>query len=530
MHRCLSSLRIRTLGSLCRLGHSLPHSNRHPSDPRLDFVQEELRYLDKLPALSPHRPHQPSAQDRRSETGREVEVSHPWPEWVQLMELLLTKGYLNRSALRMDHGSSSYSLNTSKDSNLIRTACLNFARDRYLSREDIHIIGRCGCPSIDRKVVNSGKRLRAHVGIQEGDVCSSCSLRENCERAYVKAREEEIGRTVDVMRILLTYGLDIITGSVENPACLNKTVKESVKKLLNELVEFSSKEFDPNSLTLTSERPLHRQDKSRGHQLFKGQISVPMKQGDWICPKCNFLNFAKNMKCLRCNGESEERFKKLREDQEHLPLKKGDWICGKCNFLNFAKNTKCLQCHEKPHNRQLNPGEWECVSCNYINFRKNAFCLKCNWKRPKSLNNEDLARPQHGSQVNSKSYGFSFVRDSHIGAKKLVTQEEDSDFWSSSEDGGDDSNSKFDSLKGFDNFPILGGRSAVSRDPIARQRWKEEVSKRRHGEPSRECVQEFNDQECDGGALASFNLGRSIGLDDCSSEDDIAEWFGSRKT
>jgi len=28
-----------------------------------------------------------------------------------------------------------------------------------------------GCPSLDRKVVNSGKRLRAHVGIDEGDVC-----------------------------------------------------------------------------------------------------------------------------------------------------------------------------------------------------------------------------------------------------------------------------------------------------------------------------------------------------------------------
>lgn len=27
-----------------------------------------------------------------------------------------------------------------------------------------------GCPSLDRKVVNSGKRLRAYVGIDEGNV------------------------------------------------------------------------------------------------------------------------------------------------------------------------------------------------------------------------------------------------------------------------------------------------------------------------------------------------------------------------
>lgn len=43
------------------------------------------------------------------------------------------------------------------------------------------------------------------------------------------------------------------------------------------------------------------------------------------------MNFAKNMKCLRCNGELEfqERFKSLQEDEDHLPLKKGDWICEK---------------------------------------------------------------------------------------------------------------------------------------------------------------------------------------------------------
>lgn len=35
---------------------------------------------------------------------------------------------------------------------------------------DIHDIVSCGCPSMDRKIVNSGKRLRAFVGIEEGDV------------------------------------------------------------------------------------------------------------------------------------------------------------------------------------------------------------------------------------------------------------------------------------------------------------------------------------------------------------------------
>jgi len=41
---------------------------------------------------------------------------------------------------------------------------------RYISRWDIQVALRCGCPSIDRKVVNSGKRLRAYVGLDEGEV------------------------------------------------------------------------------------------------------------------------------------------------------------------------------------------------------------------------------------------------------------------------------------------------------------------------------------------------------------------------
>ncbi|URD80740.1 Zn-finger in Ran binding protein [Musa troglodytarum] len=529
MHRVLSPLRVQTRASRRGLAHFLPPPERFLSDPRLGFVCEELRSLDKLPATPPRRPEESSTPARGRSVRGVVEVSHPWPEWVQLMEHLLRKGYLDHSALRVDDASSSSSLSASKDSNLIRTACLNFARDRfdiirYLSRRDIHIIGQCGCPSIDRKVINSGKRLRAHVRIQEGDACSSCSLRVSCKRAYVKARQDEVGRTVDVMRILLTYGLDIITGSVENSACLNKTVKESVKKLLNEIVEFSSKELDVNSLTLTSKRPLHRQSKANGHQLFKGQLSVPTKQGDWICPKCNFLNFAKNITCLRCNGQFQERFKmlQLQEERGHLPLKKGDWICLKCNFLNFAKNTECLQCHEKPHNRQLNPGEWECISCNYINFRKNTVCLRCDWKRPKAINNGDFARLEHGSQVDNKSYSFSFVRDSDIDAKKLVIQKEDLDFWRSSEDECSDfGDNRFNLWKGFNNFPIIGGRTAVSQDATVRQRWKEKMS-RRHQDPSGEGVEESDHD------VASATPS-PMDLDNCSSEDDTAEWFGSGK-
>jgi len=75
---------------------------------------------------------------------------------------------------------------------------------------------------------------------------------------------------VDVMRILLTYGLDVITGNVENRACLNKNVRESIKILLNEVIEVDSR--GPGSSTVKAAQR-------------KGQSAVPMKQGDWNCPK-----------------------------------------------------------------------------------------------------------------------------------------------------------------------------------------------------------------------------------------------------
>ena len=58
------------------------------------------------------------------------------------------------------------------------------------------------------------------------------------------ASEGEVGHTVDLMHILLTYGLDPITGAVENMLCRSTTIEESARRLLKEMVEFGSKEFD----------------------------------------------------------------------------------------------------------------------------------------------------------------------------------------------------------------------------------------------------------------------------------------------
>ena len=73
----------------------------------------------------------------------------------------------------------------------------------------------------------------------------------------MKACQDKGGRMVDVMRFLLTYGLDLITGMVDNKPCLSKLVKASVRRLLKEMVEYSTKELDSNLPKVISQRP-HR--------------------------------------------------------------------------------------------------------------------------------------------------------------------------------------------------------------------------------------------------------------------------------
>ncbi|CAN1765780.1 Zinc finger protein VAR3, chloroplastic [Linum perenne] len=457
-----------------------------------------------------------SESELSKENGEEFHISHPWPEWVDLMELLFKRGYYE-----VDGNPFQAEELGAKETNSIRTACLNFARDqfgliRFFSRKDIQIISKFGCPTLDRKVINSAKRLRAHVGVDEGKVCSSCNLRGDCDRAYVKAREDEGGRTVDVMRILVTHGLDFVSGTVVNKPCQNKLVKESVRNLLKEMAEYGSQQLDSDG---SHNRTFETMPRHSSSSEEKGVKKAAVKRGDWICPKCEFLNFARNIKCLRCSDFNEERLKHLREDRDHLPLKKGDWICERCNFLNFAKNTRCLQCEERPPKRHMNPGEWECESCNYINFRRNMICLKCDHKRPKASNASSTPYPhEHVNGGANAEDGTSSTRSVNKGDDQRNPH---SNKWRFVEEGrdADDDGSK------FMNFPIAGGKSNLSRDPTAREEWKLQMLERsRVGTRGKGSSEEHgNDADRQQGP------GWLNHHDDDDDDDDMATWFGNGK-
>ncbi|KAB2620064.1 hypothetical protein D8674_037024 [Pyrus ussuriensis x Pyrus communis] len=366
------------------------------------------------------------------------------------------------------------------------------------------------------------ERLTSEQKQGEENVCSSCNLRGDCERAYVKAREDEGGRTVDVMRFLLTYGLDPTTGTVENKPCLNKMVKESVRRLLKQMVVDSTQNIDsnpPKSTSTTIKRVASVSDHSIPQE--KGQINVPMKPGDWLCPKCNFLNFARNIKCLRCDDFSQERQTRLREDQDHLPLKKGDWICDKCHFLNFAKNGRCLQCKEKPPKRQINPGEWECDSCNYINFKRNMVCLKCDHKRPKAAHSSEAsAEPVHdnGSYPRTKSLSSPHTTETSQYGRSRTRGADKWRFVNEEEDDCNRSNS-WNEASGLVDFPIAGGRTELSQNPKKRDLWKLKMLERSKGA----LTNKANNNE------SSVNIPKRLELSDSTDDEEMSEWFGDGK-
>ncbi|XP_042018895.1 uncharacterized protein LOC121766694 [Salvia splendens] len=503
---CIKTVKIQFLNpriySAASVSHYSSSPNRSAYNLAVQFVLNEAQECQSSKIQRNYPVHEEEEEESSQQPALPCsQISHPWPEWMDLMEKLLKNGYFDEIGNPFANNGQV----GSKEANWIRTACLNFARDRYqliryLSRKDIMVIAGSGCPSTDRKVANSGKRLRAHVGINEGNVCSSCILRGDCDRAYVTAREDEGGRTVDVMRFLLTYGLHPLIGSVENKPSLNKNVKESVRTLLKEMVDVKVDDHDHDTTHETTQNRTPSTQESGGNQ-DQSHTHIPLKQGDWICPKCNFVNFARNVKCLRCNGLFQERLKKLSEEQGDLPLKKGDWKCDKCYFLNFARNTRCLQCKENPPKRQLNPGEWECDSCNYINFKRNMVCLKCDHRRPiasQTVNKNNQTQVWHEHERSSRYKGDDSF--------KFVESENEDQIGSSSYQS-----------PGFKDFPVAGGKSDLSREVQKHDSWKREMAVK-----SRAVIRETEDS---GRHKAYVFQGRR---EDPASgvDDDMAEWVG----
>ncbi|XP_059652431.1 uncharacterized protein LOC132299684 [Cornus florida] len=348
-----------------------------------------------------------------------VELVHPWPEWIELMERLVHQNYFDHRRKDEDKMIEDLGFDMSqvaeegidfmRDWKTVQTACINFGKDRFdilrsLSRQDIQILVGHGCPSADKKVVFSAKLLRKHVHLDEGDVCSSCSLRNSCERAYLITNKEDEARTIDVMRVILTYGFDPVNGSVVNESLLKiKSVKTVIRKLLHEIVKLSAVPIDPNLPPPVINKPPPK---------VKQPPPPPKK----------------------------------RVGRDDIEMKKGDWLCPKCDFMNFAKNTVCLQCDGQRPKRQLLPGEWECPKCNFLNYRRNMACFHCEHKRPPDEFTENqMQERQRGPRTSMEK----------VPSRAEVSNAWNFDFDDNESDGADVATFEYaDSRNMNDDFPL----------------------------------------------------------------------------
>eukprot|EP00249_Psilotum_nudum_P021063 c27957_g1_i1 orf=156-2780(+) len=259
---------------------------------------------------------------------------HPWPQWTAFLEHLEEKNYFSDVVDMVGTQRALF-----KDRAYIKNALMSFGRERddlfrFLSKQAIRVIVNFGCPSIDRKVVNAAKRLRAQLGIVEGDVCQQCRLKKSCTRAFCLPERQITAVTLDVVRILLPFAENILPDA-ELHESYPKEVTIAICNLLEELVQLSLK---PKESNIT---------KPKLTESFSPQISLGVKGkfdedissqnfADWSCPNCAYANFSRNRQCRVCGVFRPMRYPKP-----------GDWECPnpKCRFTNFMKNIVCLECH-----------------------------------------------------------------------------------------------------------------------------------------------------------------------------------------
>jgi len=130
-----------------------------------------------------------------------------------------------------------------------------------------------------------------------------------------------------------------------------------------------------------------------------GGVLDGARPGDWMCPSCNDLNFARNVACRKCNTTKPESGM-----TGHIVAKPGDWTCPSCKDLQYAKNAVCRLClTPRPNSLDASsgkgagrfpsvPGDWTCPICGDLQFARNSACRKCSTPKP---HEGSLREPMH---------------------------------------------------------------------------------------------------------------------------------------
>nr|GEU68313.1 zinc finger (Ran-binding) family protein [Tanacetum cinerariifolium] len=228
-----------------------------------------------------------------------------WPEWIRLLECLYGGGYFNRNVVvEEDEFVGSEGLRV-EFVNAARS-CLAFARHqpdiiRWLSRKDIEVVVTDVYPFLFKNANETERRMRS----------------------FLQSEGSNEATSVDLMKYILNF---VSNPMVQPERSIQENTESSVRSLLYEMANLVSR------------------------------------------------------------GRAPEQYEQMpRNLGPNITMKRGDWICPKCSFMNFARNTKCLECEESRPQRQLADGEWDCPRCNFFNYRKNLVCFKCACNRPDAV-------------------------------------------------------------------------------------------------------------------------------------------------
>ncbi|CAI9099351.1 OLC1v1036158C1 [Oldenlandia corymbosa var. corymbosa] len=253
-------------------------------------------------------------------------IIHPWPEWSQLVDTLLSSHW-NRPPV--NHGPEIFP----EDAFVVyeekklsdefihhASVCLAFSRSRpellsILSRKDMEVIVANGTPFLFKSALDVARRLRVYLGMEGGNVLGQNNV-----------------TFADIMKYILSYACNPST-SAESSLYSKELVESSARSLLRQMTEAS----------------------------FGDPVQKPPASENTF------------------NGGYEQKSWPLRQNVE---MKRGDWICQKCNFMNFARNLKCLECEESRPQKQLTGQEWQCPQCNFYNYERNLVCLRCDCEKP----------------------------------------------------------------------------------------------------------------------------------------------------
>lgn len=235
---------------------------------------------------------------------------HPWPEFVNFVNWVSCSGYYN-APLDVDLFVDAHQLH---DHFLkVANASLAFARDFptllwSLPKEDIEVVVASGSPFLFTNGSASAARMKILL----------------CDGVHILS-ESDKPSTADLMEFLLSYA-HMAIGYSEDMKILSR-VESSVRKLFSELA--NSKGTSTESVATIQKKisdSYAQAPRSFGKNFEK-------KRGDWTCPRCSFMNFAKNLQCLQCEEHRPKKF-----------LLGGEWECPQCNFCNFGRNVVCLRC------------------------------------------------------------------------------------------------------------------------------------------------------------------------------------------